>query len=341
MAKPILSIPLLLVCITVPTYIHLHGVEEGHLKRNGSHSWEHAVLPVSTLATSDANRLCDQNPYAKTLSAPLSEYEKQMDTWLLDKTAIERNLTSSTFGFDHDHKRFDAFRVMGEGCEQTCLGGECRSDESKISCGIQKGLAMTKESTSISTSMVSSSSSPCIVYSIGSNNEWGFEKDVLKKTPCEVHTFDCTGERDRFEPPDDPRLHFHFICLGTTNALKDTGEFWTLEQMQKRLNHLQIDLLKIDIEGYEWPLFNTWPNLRDINSPNTVLPMQILVEVHYQTQMKELAKETHIDFKFATDMINLHEHFLKMGYAVVVRDDNSECMHCTELTLIRIKCPRT
>ena len=27
------------------------------------------------------------------------------------------------------------------------------------------------------------------------------------------------------------------------------GEFWTLEKMQKKLNHYQIDLLKIDVEG--------------------------------------------------------------------------------------------
>uniref|UniRef100_A0A6U3RC29 Methyltransferase domain-containing protein n=1 Tax=Ditylum brightwellii TaxID=49249 RepID=A0A6U3RC29_9STRA len=276
------------------------------------------------------NRLCTQNQYANVLKLPLNEYARLMDQWLANKTLHEKKLMENPDSLAHSHTRFQAFEVMGD-CTFDCIGGECHSDISKVVCG---GTAIK---------------APCVVYSIGGNNQWEFELDLLKKTPCEIHTFDCTGERERFQKPDNDRLHFHHVCLGTANAPAPKtppigkndigGEFWTLEKMQKTLNHTQIDLLKIDIEGYEIPLLNSWPILTDIKSSSAVLPMQVLVEVHYRTQMKELAAIKQADWKFPTDMINLQEHFLKMGYAVVIRDDNKYCNHCTELTLVRIKCP--
>ena len=40
-------------------------------------------------------------------------------------------------------------------------------------------------------------------------------------------------------------------------------------------------------------------------------------------------------------MVELQDHLLHMGYIVVVRDDNQRCRHCTELTLLRVRCPGT
>ena len=217
------------------------------------------------------------------------------------------------------------------GCTQNCIGGPCRNDKSKITCGVNKEVM----------------EAPCVVYSIGSNNQWQFELDVLAKTPCEVHTFDCTGPKERFKKPDNDRSHFHHVCLGTKNvdapAPEDRGavhgEFWTLSKMQQTLKHTQIDLFKADIEGYEFPMFEAWPILTEISAATAVLPMQVLVEIHYQTQMPELSWHKRVDWKFSNDMVNLQERFLKMGYVVVVRDDNAMCRHCTELTLVRIRCP--
>ena len=219
---------------------------------------------------------------------------------------------------------------MGE-CTQSCVGGPCKDDLSKIACGVNKEVM----------------EAPCVVYSIGSNNQWQFEIDVLAKTPCEVHTFDCTGPKERFVKPDNDRLHFHHVCLGSKNAdapekkSKVHGEFWTMRKMQQTLKHTQIDLLKVDIEGYEFLMFEAWPTLTDTSAATAVLPMQVLVEVHYQTQMSELSHSARVDWKFSNDMVNLQKHFMEMGYAVVVRDDNRMCRHCTELTLVRIRCPTT
>jgi hypothetical protein len=267
-------------------------------------------------------RLCEQNQYAKSLNMSLEEFGQDMDKWLSNKVTIEKDLVFKTNGHPHTHDRFQAFQEMGS-CEQTCIGGACRRDVSKIACGVD-----TKNM-----------EAPCVVYSVGGNNEWQFELDVLQKTPCEVHTFDCTGDIERFQVPEDPRLHFHHICLGTTNKKTETGQFWTLDQMTSTFNHTKIDLFKIDIEGYEFPMFQAWPNRNHKTYDTAVLPMQVLVEVHYQTHMPELSGHRKINWKFSTDMINLQEHLLKMGYAVINRDDNRRCFHCTELTLVRIRCP--
>lgn len=281
-----------------------------------------AEVVMVRLANNSEHRLCEQNQYADSLSLPLSRHGHLMDEWMEKKVEYERNLTKLTEGHPHDWNRFQAFQEMGS-CNQTCIGGACRNDTSKITCGVGDG---TMEA-------------PCVVYSIGGNNQWEFELDILEKTPCEVHTFDCTGSIERFKKPDNKKLHFHHVCLGTQNKNDTVGEFWTLEKMQKTLNHDQIDLFKMDIEGYEWPLLESWPVLTDIRSSTTVLPMQILVEVHYQTQMPELSFSSSVDWKFSTDMIYLESKLLQMGYSVVVRDDNKLCEHCTELTLVRIRCP--
>ena len=283
--------------------------------------------PPASVLSHDVKRLCVENPYISSLSTSIMNISKSMDDWLMNIVPIEKDLVNRTRGHPHTHDRFHAFEPMGS-CMMSCMGGACKEDRSKIVCGNH-----SKDGA------VSSLSAPCVVYSIGSANHWGFELDILKNTPCEVHTFDCTGPRSRFNPPNDDRLYFHHICLGTSHKVNEVGEFWTLDEMTSTYQHNRIDLLKVDIEGYEWPLLQSWPELDAINAPTTVLPMQVLVEVHYQSQFQELAVTKHADFKFATDMISLQAHLLRMGYAVIVRDDNKRCLHCSELTLVRIRCP--
>jgi hypothetical protein len=129
----------------------------------------------------------------------------------------------------------------------------------------------------------------CVVYSVGSNNRFDFEKSALKNTPCEVHTFDCTGLKERFDAvPDHERMHFHHLCLGDKHqkgsrkcrGLEKCGDTWTLLEIQQNLKHTRIDLLKMDIEGFEWNLFDSWPELEDqANLEQLLLPMQVFVEV--------------------------------------------------------------
>lgn len=322
---------------------------------------------VSTKIASKWNQLCYQNPYIGALQMTQNNTDALIRAsnsameWINKKSKIDYRNAGLRQYFGQNHHRFFPFRKLAKCQSLSCIGGSCGDDTSKIVCGVEqlelKGQAGYK----------------CIIYSIGGNNLWQFELDLLDKTPCEVHTFDCTGDISRFDVPVHPRLHFHHICLGAqyepapkTPVLDDSGicvtkvmnatdgkvvriqkcgETWTLLQMQQQLNHSRIDLFKIDTEGWEWPLFYSWPELLDqISSINILLPMQILVEIHYRTKFPELlAHYNHSvddrEFKFARDMVELNSHFVKMGYVVVARDDNRFCRHCTELTLLRIFCP--
>ena len=171
--------------------------------------------------------------------------------------------------------------------------------------------------------------------------------DVLKRTNCDVHTFDSTGPLERFTVPDNDRLHFHHICLGAIGSPGSLvkglpcskrgselcGETWTLTDIQSHYSHKQVDLLKVDIEGWDWPIF-------DREAGDTNLPMQLLMEVHYcafpaALECRVLHNHTLVT---ASDMIRFQTHLLKNGYVVVSRNDNPHCPWCTELTLMRVRC---
>jgi hypothetical protein len=71
----------------------------------------------------------------------------------------------------------------------------------------------------------------CIVFSIGSNGDYSFERDVVKKSShCIIHTFDCTGN---YIPPSDlqNRVHFHQICIGDKEDTEKLNNFKTYAEM--------------------------------------------------------------------------------------------------------------
>ncbi|KAL7579073.1 hypothetical protein ACA910_019110 [Epithemia clementina (nom. ined.)] len=302
----------------------------------------------TAIATKVASRICRQNPYLGTVADPVEKISQKMDEWLLQGRLEQGAMASDPIFNNHDHERFFPFTPTSECIEKQCIGGPCSSDDSKILCGLEQ---LNKNKNSTTTTTTTKANEKCIVYSIGGDNVWTFELDMLDKTPCEIHTFDCTGERSRFQVPVHPRLTFHHVCL-TPYPQHDpassrerpsymVGESWTLLEMQQKLGHDRIDLLKVDIEGYELNMFHSWPILADFQaSEQILLPMQIAVEIHYVTQFKDL--HGGLDpFKTATELLELQTHLMRMGYIVTVRDDNPKCPHCTELTLLRVRCPGT
>jgi len=260
---------------------------------------------------------------------------QRADAWLSTLADQRWEAHKSVYGAIN-HARFFPFDDTMTVCARDCVGGACNSDESKIVCGLSE---LQKEE-------------HCIIYSIGGNNQWDFEIDLLQRTPCQVHTFDCTGPATRFRKPPHDRLHFHHVCLGIqhqdapaqcTESEPKCGATWTLLEMQQQLGHDRIDLLKMDIEGFEWPILRSWPLLsldQDTSSRENdvmILPMQVLIEIHFWTHFKNIWQPEG-DYKSASDMVELQARFLQMGYIVAVRDDNPYCLHCTELTLVRYRC---
>jgi hypothetical protein len=106
----------------------------------------------------------------------------------------------------------------------------------------------------------------CNVVSIGSNNDWSFEKAVHKLNPrCKIFTLDHT-----IIPRDVPAyVTFHKIGLGSS----DNGPLLTVGSALRKigLENKTVDIFKIDCEGCERDIFHEFlkPDLR-----------QILIELH-------------------------------------------------------------
>jgi hypothetical protein len=112
----------------------------------------------------------------------------------------------------------------------------------------------------------------CLVYSAGSNGEFGFELGMKQAMPhCEIHTFD----KDFHQYPNDTCI-FHTIKLGDGAPMTYSKNWTTIVHELKHKDRI-IDIFKIDIEGGEYAFF---PLVFD--SSKSSFPRQILVELHPQ-----------------------------------------------------------
>jgi len=70
----------------------------------------------------------------------------------------------------------------------------------------------------------------CVVYSLGSNDQFDFEEAVLQRSNCSVHTFDCTSNA----PPKQlsHRHHFHDTCIGPSTSGSPKLKFKSLQQVK-------------------------------------------------------------------------------------------------------------
>lgn len=211
-------------------------------------------------------------------------------------------------------------------------------DEGKKACGLQR-------------------EPNCTVIAIGSNGQWGFEAALVSGTSCAVHTFDCTVD-DTVRAPAAirHRVTLHRYCIGSPppkgrNLFLEVprkpdgrpgrwsdrrwrrGAF-TSESFRSYSGIVALaglsappTLLKMDAEGYEWPM------LADIISHPTLAPTQLALELHFQTQMPGLRWFGR--YKSTAEILALGNALSRRGYLLVSRDDNSACRWCSEQLWVR------
>ncbi|KAF2149200.1 hypothetical protein K461DRAFT_323733 [Myriangium duriaei CBS 260.36] len=123
----------------------------------------------------------------------------------------------------------------------------------------------------------------CVIYSFGVRDESSFEVEMLKKFQnCQVWGYDFSV--DGFGPQMDPaesyeRAHFAKIGIGGTTDLTRSPPFVSVQDLMANNGHDHIDILKIDIEGYEFQTFTSLLNYY-ISRGEQVPVAQIVVEVH-------------------------------------------------------------
>ena len=196
-----------------------------------------------------------------------------------------------------------------------------------------------------------------VIISVGSNNQWAFENDVLKKLPqTAVHTFDCTlgTHVDHAVRSGKVRgLTFHDACLGmkdvdadlqpaprAKNATRAPNAIATTGRPRSRFRTWQSLLalagltrspayVKMDIEGSEWSVL---PAI--MSAQPELQPLQLAVEVHYI-----VGEGDQLRIVSPGELSAFLAHlYLAGGYMMLRRRDNPSCMHCSEILLGKVLC---
>lgn len=186
---------------------------------------------------------------------------------------------------------------------------------------------------------------PCTVFSIGSNNQWGFEAAVHRQTACRVVTFDCTIARTSLPPPElRDRVRFEHACLvpddGQPNkyfprpALPGAGakHLWNWSTMlaAQGMRGGSPALVKMDVEGAEWLQISSFVAAAARRSGDggagAPLPTQLAFEMHTAPAGKKIKRHAQVEW--------LRQVLAPRGpYLLLDVRRNPPCQHCSELLL--------
>ncbi len=173
----------------------------------------------------------------------------------------------------------------------------------------------------------------CVVFSIGSNNQWMFEEAIINQTSCRVETFDCTMDK-QIKPPKHlrHRVRLHPLCLSDRQYTVEDREYVTWHQILEQVGlKTAPTFLKMDIEGYEFPV------LKSIIDAGIQLPLQISMELHIVRHEFGVPQYTR-----RVSSMELHSFIQYVyefgGYYLIDRHDNPYCRVCSEIVLAKMDC---
>lgn len=147
--------------------------------------------------------------------------------------------------------------------------------------------------------MPNSLNSDSIIYSFGIGEDISFDISIIRKYGCKVYGFDPTlrvvewikkqdlydkflfypialSEKDglmTFYSPKDELNVSHTIIKNTDSKAVEV-ECKCIESISNMLNHTNIDLLKMDIEGFEYSVLENMLSSK-------IRPKQLLIEFHH------------------------------------------------------------
>eukprot|EP01041_Mallomonas_annulata_P007764 gene7764-15887_t len=185
-----------------------------------------------------------------------------------------------------------------------------------------------------------------VVYGAGIDNRPVFEL-AMGKLGADVYGFDCTNEAN----PAWTSFKFYSWCIGVpekisgleyTKNQKKKYSFFTLHEIMTKLGHKKIDILKIDIEGFEWRLFENEiinnKNSKIINgSRYDHLPSQLLFELHTHGAKEMYVPPRLTNGKTRHEVNKLMLALHNLGYYTVHLEINSGDTKCAELVMLRMK----
>jgi len=130
----------------------------------------------------------------------------------------------------------------------------------------------------------------CIIYSFGINYESSFEAAILDNTQhCQIwgYDFSVSSFGPEIPRPQASRVHFFPYGLAGKDAHgpRDQPPMYTLETLMRMNGHTHVDILKVDIESYEFEALESFvqPYLPggEKHAAGDVLPVaQLQLEIH-------------------------------------------------------------
>lgn len=179
----------------------------------------------------------------------------------------------------------------------------------------------------------------CVVYGMGIADDSSFEQQ-MQQLGCETHAFDCTVKSSS-PAVAGKNFAFHDWCIGTQGNVsfkdntyvkgsKDNLQFKSLSDTMKELNHTYIDLLKFDIEGFEWKLFQN--ELLTSENP----PEQLSFELHTQKANPAYVPHTNVEDKGYVQVNQLFKELFDLGYRVTSKELNSGDPACAEFIAVNV-----
>ena len=137
----------------------------------------------------------------------------------------------------------------------------------------------------------------CLVYSVGSNNDFSFETFVQKdiSTNCEIHTFDF-GDYAK-GAKEAGGVQYHQVGVGIDNPPR----FKSIKTLVKELGHENriIDVFKIDCEGCEWKTAQHWFDT-SVNVTLRQIQVELRMDRTFKTRRNFLISCTNIIMSYFT-----------------------------------------
>lgn len=131
----------------------------------------------------------------------------------------------------------------------------------------------------------------CVIFSVGSSNEFSFERAASRGLGCKIHVFDHTSISSKSVLEGYPLVQLYPLGLGPEGAT--TPPIVSLTELIRASGGVVPDVLKVDIESSEWPFLESLIKAY----PDGVLPgiRQVCFELHfahgpggtYEQQFKE------------------------------------------------------
>ncbi|KAJ3821038.1 methyltransferase domain-containing protein [Lentinula raphanica] len=124
----------------------------------------------------------------------------------------------------------------------------------------------------------------CVIYSVGINHESSFEADLLVNTNyCKVWGYDASvkGFAKQIPYTERYRTTFHRYALGHVDRPASGSEsvMYTLKTLMQMNGHQHIDILKVDLEGWEFDAITNM--IKSFVTQDLPLPFgQLLLEIH-------------------------------------------------------------